>query len=131
MWLQPTSYRVHQLGAGCTALTVQCFTRPVYRLYSLVFTKTGYRVITSTTGYRADQVPAIQPCVYPSRPFNPVLILVQVDVEASTKKLLQPTGYEVYRPGAGLHSLYFDSSLPVFAGYRDLLVTEQTTSFIN
>ena len=28
-------------------------TRPVYRLYSLIFTKTGYRVITSTTGYRA------------------------------------------------------------------------------
>ena len=28
-------------------------TRPVYRLYSLIFTKTSYRVITSTTGYRA------------------------------------------------------------------------------
>ena len=28
-------------------------TRPVYRLYSLVFTKAGYRVITVTTGYRA------------------------------------------------------------------------------
>ena len=30
-------------------------TRPVYRLYSLIFTKTGYRMITSTTGYRAYQ----------------------------------------------------------------------------
>ena len=28
-------------------------TRPVYQLYSLIFTKTGCRVITSTTGYRA------------------------------------------------------------------------------
>ena len=28
-------------------------TRPVYWLYSLIFTKTGCRVITSTTGYRA------------------------------------------------------------------------------
>ena len=30
-------------------------TRSVYRLYSLIFTKTSYRVITSTTGYRAYQ----------------------------------------------------------------------------
>ena len=30
-------------------------TIPVYRLYSLIFTKTGCRVITSTTGYRACQ----------------------------------------------------------------------------
>ena len=28
-------------------------TRPVYRLYSLIFTKTSCRVITSTIGYRA------------------------------------------------------------------------------
>ena len=28
-------------------------TRPVYQLYSLIFTKTGYRVNTATTGYRA------------------------------------------------------------------------------
>ena len=51
-------------------------TRPVYRLYSLIFTKTGCRVITSTTGYRACRQ-GIQPCftktgyrVYPPCPFN-------------------------------------------------------------
>ena len=41
------------------------------------------------------------------------------------QELRQPTGYGVYRPGAGLHSPYFDSSLPVFCrlqritGYRE------------
>ena len=59
-----------------------------------------------------------------------MLILGHVNVEASTKKLLQPTGYGVYRPGAGLHSPYFDSSLPVFGrlqritGYSELPVTD-------
>ena len=74
-------------------------TRPVYWLHSLIFTKTGYRVITSTTGYRAYQkVPAIQPCftktgyrVYPPSPFNSVLILGQVDVEAFTR--ITPTDW--------------------------------------
>ena len=27
IWLQPTVYRVYRPGAGCTALTVQCFTQ--------------------------------------------------------------------------------------------------------
>ena len=36
-----------------------------------------------------------------------VLILGQVDVEAFTR--ITSTGYGVYRPGAGLHSPYFDS----------------------
>ena len=97
-------------------------TRSVYRLYSLVFTKTGYRVITSTTGYRAYRPGTgyIQPCftetgyrVYPPSPFN------SVDSGAGRcgsfdKKLLQPTSYRVCRPAAGLQSPYFDSSLPVF-----------------
>ena len=40
IWLQLTGYSLQ-------------ITRPVYRLYSLIFTKTGCRVITSTIGYRA------------------------------------------------------------------------------
>ena len=46
------------------------------------------------------------------------------------QELFQPTGFGVYRPGTGLHSPYFDSSLPVFCrlqritGYGELPVTE-------
>ena len=40
IWLQLTGYSLQ-------------ITRPVYWLYSLIFTKTGCRVITSTIGYRA------------------------------------------------------------------------------
>ena len=71
--LHPTGYRVSlpcpfnsvDFGAGRQQVSTNMasadqlqspqITRPVYRLYSLVFTKTGYRVITATTGYRAYQ----------------------------------------------------------------------------
>ena len=68
IWLQLTGY-----SDWLQSLQI---TRPVYRLYSLIFTKTGCRVITSTTGYRACRQ-GIQPCftktgyrVYPPSPFN-------------------------------------------------------------
>ena len=66
-WLQSHSTQSIQLcvdsGAGRQQVSTNMastdwlqslqITRPVYRLYSLIFTKTGCRVITSTIGYRA------------------------------------------------------------------------------
>ena len=125
----------HQVStnmASTDRLQSLLITRLVYRLYNRVFTKnwlqsdccnnwlqslpgTGYTALPHQNRFR----------VYPPSPFN------YVDSGAGRcgsiyKELLQPIGYRVYRPGAGLHSPYFDSSLPVLCWLQRKLQFLQT-----
>ena len=85
--------QVSTIMAATDRLQSLQITRPVYRLYSFASPKPvteSTHLVHSTVGSGAGRC------------------------ESISKELLQPTGYGVYRPGAGLHCPYFDSSLPVF-----------------